>query len=151
MLLFIYAVFVFQSKSRHFIRGSQTMKMFGIVNCDFWDISGKFWKWHCLRKTPSSNLMILVSFCWESSSIHINAHNFFILSLVFLKLLIVGVAFFSWPPCIFKQEVNYFGSFGSVHFDAYFFFRYLQEWKQRHLRFRGARDMLLYPGRHGRL
>ena len=24
---------------------------FWYVNCDFWDRSGKFWKWHCLRKT----------------------------------------------------------------------------------------------------
>ena len=24
---------------------------FRYVNCDFWDRSGTFWKWHCLRKT----------------------------------------------------------------------------------------------------
>ena len=29
MLLFIHAVFVFQSKSRHFTRGSQTIEIFG--------------------------------------------------------------------------------------------------------------------------
>ena len=49
-------------------------------------------------KTPSSKLMILVSFCSEKNSICINAHNYFILSLVFLKLLIVGVAFFLGHP-----------------------------------------------------
>ena len=49
-------------------------------------------------KTPSSKLMILVSFCWEKNSISINAHNHFIFSLVFLKLLIVGVAFFLGHP-----------------------------------------------------
>ena len=45
-------------------------------------------------KTPSSNLKILMSSCWEKNFIRNNAHNFFILSLVFLKLLIVSVAFF---------------------------------------------------------
>ena len=104
MLLFIHAVFVFQSKSRHFTRGRQTMEICGTSNCNFWDRSGKFWKWHCLRKTaiesktPSSKLMILVSFCWEKNSIRINAHNFFIFFLVFLKLLIVSVAFFLGHP-----------------------------------------------------
>ena len=49
-------------------------------------------------KTPSSRLMILVSFRWEKNSVRINAHNFFIFSLVFLKLLIVGVAFFLGHP-----------------------------------------------------
>ena len=34
----------------------------------------------------------------EKNSIRINAHNFVILSLVFLKLLIVGVAFFLGHP-----------------------------------------------------
>ena len=45
-------------------------------------------------KTPSSKLMILVSSCWENNSIRNNAHDFFILSLVFLKLLIVGLRSF---------------------------------------------------------
>ena len=45
-------------------------------------------------KTPSSKLTILVSSCWKKNFIHNNAHNFFILSIVFLKLLIVSVAFF---------------------------------------------------------
>ena len=38
--------------------------------------------------------MILVSSCWEKNFICNNARNFFILYLVFLKLLIVSVAFF---------------------------------------------------------
>ena len=45
-------------------------------------------------KTPSSKLTILVSSCSEKNSIRNNAHNFFILSLVFLKLLIESVVFF---------------------------------------------------------
>ena len=49
-------------------------------------------------KTPSSKLTILVSSCWEKNFIRNNAHNFFILSLVFLKLLIVSVAFFLGHP-----------------------------------------------------
>ena len=49
-------------------------------------------------KTPSSNLTILVSSCWGKNFIHNNAHNSFILSLVFLKLLIVSVAFFLGHP-----------------------------------------------------
>ena len=50
-------------------------------------------------KTPSSKLMILVSFCWEKKRIvRINARNFFISPLVFLKLLIVSVAFFLGHP-----------------------------------------------------
>ena len=103
MLFFIHAVFVFQSKSRHYTRGSQTMERYRYINCDFWDRSGKFWKWHCLRKTargiktPSSKLMILVSSCWGNNfnifKYSYNAHNLF--------------SFwpsFSWnlsgPPCI---------------------------------------------------
>ena len=52
-------------------------------------------------KTPLLKLMILVSFYWEKNSLRINAHNFFIFSLVFLKLLIVSVAFFlGHPVCV---------------------------------------------------
>ena len=36
-------------------------------------------------KTPSSKLMILVSSCWKKNCIQNNAHNLFILSLIFLK------------------------------------------------------------------
>ena len=57
-------------------------------------------------KTPSSKLMILVSFCWENNSIRIYAHSFFILSLVFLKLLIVGVAFFLGHPVLPQRRVG---------------------------------------------
>ena len=52
-------------------------------------------------KTPLSKLTILVSSCWEKNFIRNNAHNFFILHsayLVFLKLLIVSVAFFLGHP-----------------------------------------------------
>ena len=42
--------------------------------------------------------MILVSYYFENNLIYINAHNFFILSLVFLELLIVSVAFFLGHP-----------------------------------------------------
>ena len=41
-----------------------------------------------------------MSSCCEKNFIRHNAHNFFILFLVFLKLLIVSVAFFAGPPCI---------------------------------------------------
>ena len=49
-------------------------------------------------KTSSSKLTILVSSCSEKNFIRNNAHNFFILSLVFLKLLIISVAFFLGHP-----------------------------------------------------
>ena len=49
-------------------------------------------------KTPSSKLTILVSSCWKKNFIRNNAHNFFILSLVFLILLNVSVAFFLGHP-----------------------------------------------------
>ena len=49
-------------------------------------------------KMPSSTLTILVSSCWKKNFIRNNAHNFFILSLVFLKLLIISVAFFLGQP-----------------------------------------------------
>ena len=56
-------------------------------------------KSHHRIKTPSSKLTILVSSCWKKNFIrNNNAHNFFILSLVFLKLLIVSVAFFLGHP-----------------------------------------------------
>ena len=54
-------------------------------------------------KTPSSKLTILVSSCWEKNFIRNNAYNFFILSLVFLKLLIVSVAFFLGHPVYRNQ------------------------------------------------
>ena len=49
-------------------------------------------------KTPSSKLTILVSSCWEKNYTNNNAHKFFILFLIFLKLLIVSVAFFLGHP-----------------------------------------------------
>ena len=49
-------------------------------------------------KMPWSKWMFLLSFCWEKNFIRINAYNFFIFSLVFLKLLIVSVAFFVGHP-----------------------------------------------------
>ena len=45
-------------------------------------------------KTPPSKLMILVSSCWGENVYAIMHTTFKFLSLVFLKLLIVGVAFF---------------------------------------------------------
>ena len=56
-------------------------------------------------KVPSSKLTILVSSCWENNFIRNNAHNFFILSLVFLKLLIVSIAFFLGHPVWFVRLV----------------------------------------------
>ena len=49
-------------------------------------------------KTPSSKLVILVSSCWKKFFLRINVHHYFIQSLVFLKLVIVGVAFFLGHP-----------------------------------------------------
>ena len=49
-------------------------------------------------QTPSSKLMILVSYCWKKNFIRNNGHSLFILSLVFLKSLIVSVAFFLGHP-----------------------------------------------------
>ena len=49
-------------------------------------------------KTPSSKLAFVVSSCWEKNFIRDNAHKYFILSLVLLKLLIVSVAFFLGHP-----------------------------------------------------
>ena len=57
-------------------------------------------------KTPSIKLTILVSSCWEKKFIRNNAHNFFILSLVFLKLLIVSVAFFLGHPVFLREKKN---------------------------------------------
>ena len=51
-------------------------------------------------KTPSSKLTILVSFCWEKNFIRNNAHNLFILSLVFLKIIDRNCCILSGPPCI---------------------------------------------------
>ena len=52
-------------------------------------------------QTPSSKLMILVSSCWKKNFIYDNGHSLFILSLVFLKSLIVSVAFFLGHPVFF--------------------------------------------------
>ena len=49
-------------------------------------------------QTPSSKLMILVSSCWKKNLIRNNGHSLFILPLVFLKSLIVSVAFFLGHP-----------------------------------------------------
>ena len=49
-------------------------------------------------KTPSSKLLILVLFCWEKNVLLINALTNLIQSLISLKLLIVGVAFFLGHP-----------------------------------------------------
>ena len=51
--------------------------------------------------------MILVSSCWEKNFIRNNAHNFFILSLVFFNvlLLIVSVAFFLGHYTLYISEI----------------------------------------------
>ena len=85
-----------------YIRRSQTMENIWYVNCDFWE--GQILKMTLPQKnghrikTPSSKLTILVSSCWENNFIRNNVHNFLILYLVFLKLLIVSVAFFLGHP-----------------------------------------------------
>ena len=66
---------------------------------DFWYKRCKFWKWHCLRK------MALESKCQNDLGVillekEFYTHNFFILSLVFLKLLIVSVAFSLGHPVL---------------------------------------------------
>ena len=45
--------------------------------------------------------MILVSSCWNKNCIRNNGHTLFILSLVFLKTLILSVAFFLGHPVLF--------------------------------------------------
>ena len=60
-------------------------------------------------KTPSSKSLILVSFCWKKNALLINALTNVIYSLISLKLVIVGVAFFLGHPVyvVFSQtEVN---------------------------------------------
>ena len=100
---------------------------FRYVNCDFWDRSGKFGKWHCLRKnghriqTPSSKLMILVSSCWKKNFIRNNGHSLFILSLVFLKSLIVSVAFFLGHP-VYGKRLYYECQFANVTLYSQFWY-----------------------------
>ena len=45
-------------------------------------------------KTPSLKSLILVSFCWKKNVVLINALTNLIESLIFLKVVIVGAAFF---------------------------------------------------------
>ena len=66
---------------------------FRYVNCDFWDRSGKFWKWHCLIKINDLDVILL----GKKIYMHL-CTPLFHFPLVFLTLLIVGVAFFSGPP-----------------------------------------------------
>ena len=49
-------------------------------------------------KTPSSKSLILVSFCWKINVLFINTLTNLIWSLISLKLVIVGVAFFLGHP-----------------------------------------------------
>ena len=65
-------------------------------------------------KTPSSKFTILVSSCWEFFFIRNNAHNFFILSLVFLEIIDRKCCILSGPPCIscaksffFSMKIKY--------------------------------------------
>ena len=54
-------------------------------------------------KTPSSKLLILVSFCWKKKILRINALTNLIESLISLKLEIIGVAFFLGHPVYHKD------------------------------------------------
>ena len=62
---------------------------------DFWYKGSKFWKWHCLRimaleaKRLHQNSRSLCHLAGKRILYANNAHNFSILSLVFLKLLII--------------------------------------------------------------
>ena len=104
--LYSQSVFVFQSKTRHFTRGSQTMENFrtSIVTFET-EVTSHILKMTLPQKnghrikTPSSELMILVSSCWKKNFIRNNGHSLFILSLVFLKSLII--AFFLGHPVYF--------------------------------------------------
>ena len=59
--------------------------------------------------------MFLVPSCWEKNSIRDNAHNFFILSLVFLILFIVSVAFFFGHPVYFTiLAAHYFDHISDI-------------------------------------
>ena len=49
-------------------------------------------------KTPSSKSLIFVSFCWKKNVLLLNALTNLIQSLISLKLVIVGVAFFLGHP-----------------------------------------------------
>ena len=90
---------------QHYNPGELLKEIPPYLKHDFWYKRSKFWKWHCLRKialdrvkTPSSKSLILVSFCWENNVLLINALTNLIQSLISLKLLIVGVAFFLGHP-----------------------------------------------------
>ena len=48
--LFMLSTFL-KAKADTLPGGAKQMENFLEVNCDFWDRNGKFWKWHCLRKT----------------------------------------------------------------------------------------------------
>ena len=103
-LLFIHAGFALQNKSRHFTRGSQTMENIWYVNCDFWDRKAnlendKSWKWHCLRKTATESKRLPQNerfWCHlaQKRILYAIMHTTFsFCPLVFLKLLIISVAF----------------------------------------------------------
>ena len=91
--LYSHAVFVFQSKRGHFTRGSQTMRQFRTSIVTFETELANF------ENDIALVTMILVSPCWKNCR-RSNRHSLFILSLFFLKSVIVGVAFFS-PWIIF--------------------------------------------------
>ena len=87
------------------------MENFRYVNCDRFEKEGQILKMTLPQrngdriKTPSSKLTILVSSCWEKNDRNNDAHKFFILLLVFLKLLIVSVAFFLGHPVFSNVKV----------------------------------------------
>ena len=67
-------------------------------------------------KMHSSQLMILVSFCWQKNFILNNAYNCHILSLVYFKLLIVGVAFFLGHPVYCFSSMRYYSKRFTVYY-----------------------------------
>ena len=58
-------------------------------------------------KIPLSKWMILVSSCWKKHFIRNNAHNLFIMSLVFLEIIDHRCCVLSGPPC--KMHLRYIG------------------------------------------
>ena len=69
-------------------------------------------KWHCFRKngsrikTPSSKSLILVSFCWKKDFLRIYALTNLSWSLISLKLVIIGVAFFLGHPVYHNDNLR---------------------------------------------
>ena len=107
MLLFIHAVFVFESKSRHFTRGGA--KQWKISVRQLWLLrqTCQILKMTLPQKngyrikTPSSKLMILVSFCWEKNYMYALMHTTFSFCPLFSwNYWSYRCCILSGPPCI---------------------------------------------------